>query len=303
MSPSATHAPQPSQAPQAIELQGGTHAVLLFHGLSSSPLELLFLARGLQRAGHTVRLPVISGYTHGFPSSRPRSVHDWVDDALAELDALLGRFEHVSIGGLCVGAVMALRLAALRPVQVRHLVCLSVALHFDGWGNPWFTPLLPLARVLPFARRIRLREREPFGLKDKRMRAWVARQMQQAGGSDAGAATLQVGELLKARELVDQARRSLSNVRSATLLVHAREDENATPRSAFDVATGVRARRIRMALLNDSYHMVSIDQEKHLVLQEMQQFLAPTVAGAHGDSAPSSAQVLLLPEPMTASRP
>ena len=28
MSPSATHAPQPSQAPQAIELQGGTHAVL-----------------------------------------------------------------------------------------------------------------------------------------------------------------------------------------------------------------------------------------------------------------------------------
>ena len=45
--------------PKTLHLKGGRQGVLLFHGLSSSPLELQFLARGLQRTGYTVRVPVM----------------------------------------------------------------------------------------------------------------------------------------------------------------------------------------------------------------------------------------------------
>jgi carboxylesterase len=273
---------RPAQSPslRELHLQGGRHGILLFHGLSSSPLELQFLARGLHRAGYTVKVPVMQGYTYGpFGEAPLRSAQTWVAGALKACDAMLNECETVAIGGLCLGAVLASRVAALRSDRLSSLLCLSAALHYDGWGNPWYTHLLPLARVVPFSKRIRIREREPYGLKDTRMRAWVARQMRELGESDAGAATLCVADLLKARDLIDLTRRSLGDITIPTLVIHAREDECATPRSAYEIADKVSATRTRVALLNDSYHMISIDREKETVLSELLQFLS------HGDES------------------
>ncbi len=257
-------------------MRGGAHGVLLFHGLSSSPLELQFIARGLHRAGYTVHVPVFEGYTAGLLDGHARQRHAdaWIAQAMQHLDQMLETCEKVSIGGLCLGAVLALRIAALRPDRITAVLALSTALHYDGWGNPWYTPLLPLARIVPGARRIGVRERHPFGLKDERMRAWVARQMQVMGQSDAGASVLRVGDLLSARTLIAATRAGLCHIRSDLLLVHAREDECATPRSSFEVAQGTQASRVRVVLLGDSYHMISIDREKDKVLEEMRAFLA-----------------------------
>ena len=260
--------------PKTLNLKGGQHGVLLFHGLSSSPLELQFIARGLHRAGYTVRVPVMSGYTHG-TFDRPIDANQWVLSALKELTLFLSEMETVSIGGLCLGSVLSLRLAALRSDRIQNVLALSTAFHYDGWGNPWHTPLLPLARYTPFARRIAVKERSPFGLKDERMRAWIAKQMREAGDSDAGAASLRVRDILHARDLIAMTRKSLGEITCDTLLIHAKEDENATPRSSFEVAERVQAKRVRCILLQDSYHMISIDREKDLVLSEMLQFLSP----------------------------
>jgi len=269
------HSPTPAtpSAPKTLHLQGGRHGVLLFHGLSSSPLELQFIARGIQRAGYTVRVPVIAHYTYGLHGEQAKTVAHWVASALQELDQMLESCDSVSVGGLCLGAVLALRVASLRSDRIASVLALSTALHYDGWGNPWFTPLLPLARYTPFAGRIAIQERSPFGLKDERMRAWIAKQMQQAGESDAGASVLRVADLLRARELIAQTRQALPSIAAPVLLIHAKEDECATPRSSFEVASRVQSTQIRLVLLHDCYHMISIDREKDLVLSEMLQFL------------------------------
>ncbi len=261
-------------APKALHFKGGRHGVLLFHGLSSGPLELQFLGRGIQRAGYTVRITVIDGYSHGLKSKSAVTVEQWLSSAKQELDVLLTECDTVAVGGLCVGALMALRLAALEPQKISQVLSLSAALHFDGWGNPWFTPFLCWAKYVPFAGRIAIKEQHPFGLKDERMRAWVARQMKELGASTAGASVLRVADLLKARELAAQVRHSLQNITCPILLIHAKEDECAKPRSSFEVACQVKSTRVRCVLLSDSYHMVSIDREKALVLTEMLQFLA-----------------------------
>lgn len=265
--------------PRPLVLRGGRHGVLLFHGLSSSPLELQFVGRGLQRAGHTVHVPVISGYTHGLIDHRT-GVDDWIAQALQQLDALSRDCDTVAVGGLCIGAVLALQVAAARPSQVDAVLALSTALHFDGWGNAWYTPLLPLARYLTLARRITVAEKWPYGLKDERMRGWIARQMQASSSSDAGASVLQVGELLKARTLIKQTRQALHRITATTLLLHAVEDECATPRSAHEVAARVSTGDVRLVLLRDSYHMLSMDREKEQVLAEMVGFLRTRCAAA-----------------------
>lgn len=276
----------PAPAP-SVDLKGGTHGVLLFHGLCSSPLELVFIARGLHRAGYTVRVPSMPGYT--YRHGKTLQAGDWVEAAVAELESMRAVCDTISVGGLCLGGVLAMRVASLRSDKLQSLLCLSPSLHYDGWGNPWHTPLLPLARYVPFAGRIRISEREPFGLKDERMRGWVAKQMRAAGESDAGAASLQVADILQARELIASARRALPYVQCPTLVVHAQEDENATPRSAMEVIQGVSSTTTRLVLLKNSYHMISIDQEKDTVLREMRQFLADVpvraaASGARGDA-------------------
>lgn len=257
---------------RGLWLRGGPVGVLLFHGLASAPAELLFLARGLHRAGYTVRVPVIDGYSYGTPAD-PRRERGWGDAALAEFDALRSECREVAVGGLCIGAVLALRVAALRGPLVRAVLALSTTLHYDGWATPWYRRLLPLAAWVPGAGRIGVRETEPYGVKDERMRAWIRAQMS-TGMSDAGAAILRVDGLLAARRLMRDVSDRLPDIAAPALVLHAREDDAASTRSAFEVADRVRSAQVQLVLLSDSYHMISIDREKHLVLAQMKDFLA-----------------------------
>lgn len=47
---------------QTIHLDGGEQAVLLLHGLQSSPAKLQPLAKRLNQAGYTVHVPHLRGY-------------------------------------------------------------------------------------------------------------------------------------------------------------------------------------------------------------------------------------------------
>lgn len=272
MAPTAVPIAMPGQ-PRALTLPAGTHAVLLFHGLSSSPAELQFLARGLQRAGHSVHVPVIPGYSHGLEADGATGHARWLAAALAIFDKLSSQYATVAVGGLCIGAVLALRVAAQRPQAVDALLCLSTTLHYDGWSTPWHRRMLPLAAWVPFASRLRVPEGEPYGVKDERMRAFIREQMRQTGKSNAGAAALRVADLLEARRLMRDARRGLARIRAPLLLLHAREDDAASVRSAHEVLRHVRSRCAELVLLDESYHMISIDQEKHQVLAELVRFL------------------------------
>lgn len=271
-------------SPKPTHLSAGRHGVLLFHGLSSSPLELQFIARGLHRAGYTVRVPVIAGYSHGSFDLHPRGHRHWADAALAEFDAMRSQCDSLAVGGLCIGAVLALKVAALRSPMISSVLAMSTTLHYDGWANPWTRRLLPLVAWVPIAGRIPVHESEPYGLKDERLRAWIAAQMRASGDSEAGAAVLRVRDLLEAHRLMREVRGRLAEITAPLLLLHARDDDAASPRSAFEVARGVQSERVRCVLLNDSYHMISIDREKFRVLSELREFLELSTRGPGGQS-------------------
>jgi carboxylesterase len=275
--------------PTALNLPGGRHGVLLFHGLSSTPLELQFLGRGLHRAGYSVRIAVIEGYSHGLPSRSPSGHREWAAAALAEFDRMRQQCDTLAVGGLCIGALLSLVVAAQRADAVSHVLALSTTLRYDGWAAPRSRVFLPLARLIPALGRLAVKEREPFGLKDERLRAWVAAQMKESGGSDAGAAVLRVRDLLQAQDLMRLVREGLARISAPTLLLHAREDEAASPRSAFEVASSISSKRVHCVILNDSYHMISIDKEKARVLSEMKDFLQAAAPAAEPGSKMTTA--------------
>ena len=247
--------------------------MLLFHGLSSTPAELNYLARGLNRAGYTVRVPVVEGYSHGLGTRNDKGHQDWTTAALAAFDSMRSQYATVSVGGLCIGSLLALSVSVARPELVSATLGLSTTLHYDGWANPWTRHLLHLLRYVPIGREICVPEREPFGVKDERLRALITKQMRASGTSEAGASQLRVQDLLEAQRLGRHVRSSMHSITAPTLLIHAREDECASPRSSFEVAKAVSSRHVRLVLLSNSYHMISIDRERSRVLGEMQGFL------------------------------
>lgn len=118
---------------------------ILFHGLASNPKELAYIAQGLRAAGYYVVIPELKGYTHTLLNNSEYG--DWTNLALDEFDKVAFSHKEVVVGGLCIGALLALHVAQNR--KVHKILALSTTLYYDSWGNHWAKLLLPLHPFIP----------------------------------------------------------------------------------------------------------------------------------------------------------
>lgn len=86
-------------------------------------------------AGYTVIIPLIPGYgyaTGGGQSYRTADCQAWYRDVVQHFEQPKSTHQTVSVTGLCIGAVLALRLAIDRGDQIAALSLLSTTLEYDG---------------------------------------------------------------------------------------------------------------------------------------------------------------------------
>lgn len=248
-------------------------AVLLFHGLCANPLELAPVAKSLREVGYVVEVPAMPGY--GVSSSTGEQLpvppfEHWLVEAEAAFDRLAATHGRVAVGGLCMGAVLALALAARRPAAA--LVLISTTLHFDGWNvSPW-RRLLPLAYLPPLRRRMSFRETAPFGLKNERLRAWVAQAMATTQVSAVGAARLSAASLYEASRLIRHVRAQLPRLAAPAVVLHATEDDVASPRTVHELQQRL-GQTPEVHWFHDSYHMLTLDNERVAVARTVRDFL------------------------------
>ncbi len=267
-----------SSSMNPVTMPGGQDAVMLIHGLQSSPTELLPLAKRLNQAGYTVHMPHIKGYgfAHG---DTPRSVtrwQDWHAAALAELRTLQRQYRSVALGGLCIGGTLSLSLAAESGDAPAALVLLSTTLWYDGWAMPWYRPLRYIGYIWPIRYWYTYREREPFGLKNEQLRKWVAREMAHKDSSMVGASCLNLPAIQEAERMIASVKRALPRITVPAIILHAEEDEVASPRSAHFIAEHLGAARKELVMLHDCYHMITVDNERERVATEILCFLSQT---------------------------
>lgn len=256
---------------KTIELAGGPHAVLALHGLLGNPLEMQYVGKRLQRAGYTVVIPLIPGY--GYSSGQADSYRTtrserWFEEVSRLFDQLRQTHASVSVVGLCIGAVLALRLAIERGDQVASLGLLATTLAYDGWSIPKYRFLLPLAYYTPARHWYSYQERYPYGLKNENLRRWIAREMQVSDSSAAGASRLSAEGIFQAHRLIKQVRGQLSKVVAPALIIHAEEDDVASTKSADLVESSISSPSRRKLILHNSYHIITLDNEKELVADE-----------------------------------
>jgi carboxylesterase len=273
----------------SIRLAGGRLGFLLIHGLGGTPMELRYVAQGLARAGHTVHVPQLAGHCGTVDELRATRWADWYASVEREHDGLKARCEAVVVGGLSVGSVLALHLAAARPESVSGLALYAPSIWLDGWGVPWQAGLFRLvtqkwcADWFPFA------ERHPWGIKDPRLRSLIERAIKSGDSSRAGIAALPGSLMLELRWLVQRVRSEIAEVRQPALIVHPREDDRASLRNLHYLQSSLGG-LTETVVLNDSYHLVTLDRQRQVVVartlefaQRLQQGIFRTLATEEED--------------------
>jgi carboxylesterase len=251
-------------------------AVLLLHGLCSSPLEVRLFARTLRNHGFLVVTPAIPGYgareaDPGQPPIEP-DFRSWIDSATEEIDRLAAMHTQITICGVSLGATLALAVAAERSAKVDGLSLISTTLFFDGWNMSPLRMLLPLACYTPLGRFYRYRETPPYGVKNERVRAWIAEQLERGPLSSAGASRIPTPSLREADRLIRHVKRSLGRVSAPTLLIHAREDDIASLANVDFVRRRIGSGFVGVFVVDDSYHMITLDNDRDLAAQKSAQF-------------------------------
>jgi carboxylesterase len=258
---------------QSIRFAGGRVGFLLIHGLGGTPIEMRYVAQGLARAGHTAHVPQLAGHCGTPDDLKATGWADWYGTVEEEHRRLSAHCHTIVACGLSMGAVMAIHHAAQYPRQVSALALYAPSLWLDGWGIPWYSSLFSLVTQKWFADYIRFEERDPWGVKDLRLRALVEQALQSGDSSRAGIAAMPGSLMLELRWLVQRVKQEIGSVRQPTLIVHPREDDRASLRNLHYLQTNL-AGLVEAVVLDDSYHVVTLDRQRQLVVTRTLEFMS-----------------------------
>ena len=252
-------------------------AVLLFHGLTGAPSELARYGKALFDAGYDVHCPVLPGHCRGVEALKLARWQDWYGFALEAFDKLAARYPEVYVSGICFGSVLALAVAAERPA-VRGISALSTTFFLDGWGLPPIRVLMPLGFATVFKFIYSFPESGPMGVKNPSVRKQVADSMKSEHSPMLDCFPLLcVYELSKLSRFV---RRRLQQVKTPVIVFHSVRDDLASLKNAQVLMNGVGSARKELITLRNSYHLITIDNERETVSKKTIEFFDSLPAGA-----------------------
>lgn len=256
--------------------------VLLIHGLTGTPNEMRTIAKGLNQAGFTVYAVKLAGHCGTEADLIPTRWQDWYQSVQDGADFLAGQVEQLFVAGLSMGALLALKLAEDRPDQIKGAAIYSVTFYYDGWSLPYYARKLFF--TLKWFKKLNLFqsrmffEAPPYGLKNERLRNAVSKSMLSGNSADAGLAGNPYASLAELQFMAKVIKQDLAKIQSPCLIMHAKEDDIANIETNSKMAANSVSGATRFVTLTESYHLITIDQQRDIVLDETVKFFDAIVA-------------------------
>lgn len=243
--------------------RGGALGVVLLHGFTASPHEVLWLGQALAAQGHTVYAPRLSG--HG---TRPEDLsrahfEDWIATALDALAVIRAQCQTVVIGGLSMGGCVALNVAGRESVDgVVAMAALVRPFDISMASLRWGKYLRPYTDQT---------DRSPFSDYIKQQQA--ARGEPVLGRVRYG--KWSTGGLEQLMYLIDDTQPRLAAITAPVLALYAQRDK-VVPLDNLDVlkANLTQAARVETHIYQQSDHILTQDVESEDVFRRVGEFIA-----------------------------
>lgn len=261
----------------SLLINGGRTGVLLIHSLGGNPIELRFVAQGLARSGYTVYCPLLPGLGGGTDVSGLSSWQDWYAALESAHDQMTQLCDVVLVGGLSAGSMLALRLARERPSQVHGLMLFAPTIFPNGWAIPRSLHFFKLVRHKWFAKLFHFQQRAPYGIKDERIRNFVIesfksedRPVEDLFGRGGGL----VWEFMR---LGREVKKRLTEIKQPAAIFHPRMDDQSSLSNAITLQAKLGG-MVETTVLDDCYHMVTLDKQRSIVVDRTVDFAQRLVA-------------------------
>lgn len=287
--------------PTDLSFQNDAKAlVYLIHGVTGTPVEMRYLARGLARRGGDVYATTLPGHCTSLRELLTTNEQQWCEHVGTQLAYVRARYEHVYVAGLSAGALLALE--ASTRVAVEGVGVLSPTFFYDGWNMPRHGDAI-LSAVLTLVPEclqhvVCHMDGPPYGVKDALIQAhiraaytpksvfhewvslWWKGQRRETVGNEAdpspaaskGYPLFPLRTLREIDRLMNRVRRNFEKVSAPTLILQAIHDDMTGPRNAQFVYDGIASREKQLVLLDDCYHVITVDRQRQAVVTHLKEF-------------------------------
>jgi carboxylesterase len=241
--------------PSAFYLEGGPVGVLLIHGFTGSPPEMRLVGDYLNQRGLTVCGPLLPGHGTTAEDLNRCQWTDWTAQTERDLGQLQAVCETVFVGGLSMGALLTLYLAARHPELSGAIVYAPATMVANR--------LIYLTPILKYLRR----EVPKSGEGDSDLTDAEAEGRLWSYDTHPSFAT---HELLK---LSRQVQRLLPQVTCPLLVIHSTLDRTIHPSSAPLTYDRAASTDKELVTLHNSGHCLTVDSEWESVAEKTYQFI------------------------------
>lgn len=262
--------------------------VFLIHGLGGTQYDLGSMHKRLKNAGFVTHSLTLPGHGTTPEDLVQVRAEDWLEAVRQKYHEVLAQHEVLHVMGMCMGALLAVETVKRERHAKGHLVALAPPVYIDGWATPWYRGARPLLYHVPgVAARMKVAEEDPYGIKNEQLRAIVKAKFERGENFHYGWVPLAcIREVDRLRAMVMS---GLDKITCPALVVHARDDELTSLRSAHYLVERIGGRkhagRARMVVLEDSYHMVCVDNDREIVAKNVLEFFGATAEASLGMAA------------------
>lgn len=238
-------------AAEPFSSDAGRTGALLLHGFTGSPASMRPWGEHLAAEGTTVNVPRLPGHGTSWRELNRTQWRDWYAEAVRGLDLLLERCDEVFVAGLSMGGCLALRLAEERPDDVAGLVLVNPSV-VSSDKRLAVTPLLK--RVVP-------------ALKG------VGNDIKKPGVDEHCYDRTPLKAVDSLRALWKVTRDDLPKVTAPVLMFRSVDDHVVEPLSAQLIAERVSSRDVTERVLENSYHVATLDHDAGDIFTESAEFI------------------------------
>jgi len=235
-------------------------SALLVHGLSGTPYEMRWLGEQLAAVGIRVRGVRLNGHAGSSEDLGASTYDNWYESVVQGLEDLRGHGDPNVVVGLSAGAVLAARLA----VDQREAIA-GVAMLAPAFFLPWTVTvaLRAVGKLGSLASHLYVHNDSGSDIHDAAAR-----------GIHPTMRLLPLSAPLNLLDLSKMVRRRLERVTQPALVIYSRQDHTCPiGRNRSFVTRHLGSAERREVVLEESYHVITVDNEKPQVAAEVRTFV------------------------------
>jgi len=237
-------------------LRGNDTGVLLSHGFTGTTQSMRYLGEALHRLGYTVSAPRLKG--HGIsPAAMAKSTAgDWVASVEDALNELRPQCKRIFVGGLSMGGVLTLYMAAKHAGVFAGAFPINAVVHVDSPDLAGLAFDRNAPPVIP----------------------GVGSDVKDPATKELAYPEVPVPAIKELFALIAVTRELLPRVACPTLVLQSREDHVVPPANGKTIVSLVGASRAELVWLGNSFHVATIDHDKDRIVAEVHRFIQSVLA-------------------------